>query len=267
MERYRMIRKIYVYLLLLLLPVALAGVQASVPKTLAYQATLTDGAGQPVSGDKTIRFSLYTVETGGTAFWTEAQTLTLVGGRLSAVLGGNPSNPLDTTLFTGETWIGIKVGADTEMPRQKFSSVAYAFQAGDGGVPRGGIIMWSGAVDAVPAGWALCDGSNGTPNLRDRFIVGAGGLYGPGGIGGNATINLEHAHIVNGHEHTYSGTTSDIVGRKEDKAGGSGDSIDNHTHTYSGTTSTASGIGTDNRLSSAQSILPPYYALAFIMKL
>ncbi len=44
-------------------------------------------------------------------------------------------------------------------------------------VPPGGIIMWSGAINDIPVGWALCDGSNGTPDLRDRFIVGAEGEY------------------------------------------------------------------------------------------
>lgn len=54
-------------------------------------------------------------------------------------------------------------------------------------VPRGIITMWSGATNAVPSGWALCDGNNGTPNLKDRFIVGAGQSYGVGNTGGSIT--------------------------------------------------------------------------------
>ena len=54
-------------------------------------------------------------------------------------------------------------------------------------VPRGIITMWSGATNAVPSGWALCDGNNGTPNLKDRFIVGAGQSYGVGNVGGSIT--------------------------------------------------------------------------------
>lgn len=54
-------------------------------------------------------------------------------------------------------------------------------------LPRGIITMWSGATNAVPSGWALCDGNNGTPNLKDRFIVGAGQSYGVGNTGGNIT--------------------------------------------------------------------------------
>lgn len=46
---------------------------------------------------------------------------------------------------------------------------------GGGGVPKGTIVIWSGAADAIPSGWALCDGTNGTPNLSGRFVFGAGG--------------------------------------------------------------------------------------------
>ncbi len=41
------------------------------------------------------------------------------------------------------------------------------------------IVLWSGAVVDIPAGWALCDGNNGTPDLRDRFVIGAGGTWAP----------------------------------------------------------------------------------------
>lgn len=51
-------------------------------------------------------------------------------------------------------------------------------------VPTGGIIMWSGSIGAIPAGYVICDGTNGTPDLRDRFIVGAGNSYSVGNTGG-----------------------------------------------------------------------------------
>lgn len=51
-------------------------------------------------------------------------------------------------------------------------------------VPSGGIIMWSGSISAVPSGYYLCDGSNGTPNLKDSFVVGAGNTYSVGNTGG-----------------------------------------------------------------------------------
>jgi len=262
---------------------------AAVPNTLTYQGTLTDGAGQPISGSKTITFSLYTVPTAGTAFWSEPQTLTLVDGRLSVVLGANAAKPLDASKFTGETYIGIKVGTDTEMPRQKFSSVAYAFQAGDGGVPKGGIIMWSGTVANIPAAWALCDGANGTPDLRDRFIVGAGSGYTVGASGGAASNNLSHSHSIAGespgtsaqgdHSHYYSSRTDvSDSGSPNRTDGGSTQLRNSHTHTFSGTTngggthghtvnSHSHGGATGSAGSATLENRPPYYALAFIMKL
>ena len=59
-------------------------------------------------------------------------------------------------------------------------------------VPRGAIIMWSGSAANILPGWALCDGTNGTPDLRDKFIIAAGGTYSPGATGGSAT----HTHTV-----------------------------------------------------------------------
>ena len=55
-------------------------------------------------------------------------------------------------------------------------------------VPSGVILMWSGSTDTIPAGWALCNGQDGTPDLTDRFILGAGKTYQPGTIGGAATV-------------------------------------------------------------------------------
>lgn len=90
----------------------------------------------------------------------------------------------------------------------------------DAAIPIGGIIMWSGSVGSVPAGWALCDGSNGTPDLRNRFIVGAGSTYSPGTTGGAASVTLtasqmpSHTHgdgsLSTGtdtHSHPFSGST------------------------------------------------------------
>ena len=54
-------------------------------------------------------------------------------------------------------------------------------------MPSRGIIMWSGTAADIPTGWALCDGTGGTPDLTDRFILGAGKTYQPGATGGAAT--------------------------------------------------------------------------------
>lgn len=115
-----------------------------------------------------------------------------------------------------------------------------------GSVPSGVIVMWSGSVASIPAGWVLCNGANGTPDLRDRFIMGAGSSYNPGQTGGQATINLQHNH---------GGRTGGVVFNAPDGVLTAGALDMRHNHPIS------------NDLSSAQSILPPYYALAYIMKL
>ena len=70
-------------------------------------------------------------------------------------------------------------------------------------IPSGVIVMWGGEVDKIPSGWVLCDGGNGTPNLRDRFIVGAGAGYKVGTTGGEKEVTLSidqmpsHTHMHN----------------------------------------------------------------------
>ena len=87
--------------------------------------------------------------------------------------------------------------------------------------------MWSGSVDAIPAGWALCNGENNTPNLRNRFIVGAGDEYSVGDVGGQANIAL----------------AGQLSGTKPIEVSGFIDAPSSF----------------DNR--------PPYYALCYIMKI
>jgi microcystin-dependent protein len=160
-------------------------------------------------------------------------------------------------------------------------------------VPSGLIAMWSGLISAIPSGWYLCDGTNGTPNLRDRFIVGAGSTYAVGATGGAASVTLDstqmpaHSHTITataasagdhthgvydpGHVHSYT-----TVGGVGTIAGGLGVSLTGaatsaaltgislasagtHTHTISASASTTGGgLAHENR--------PPYFALAYIMK-
>jgi hypothetical protein len=246
---------------------------ADVPNTLNYQGVLTDNTGQPVTGSHQILFNLYEVPAGGTAFWTETQTVQVTNGKFSVALGKTTS--LDTTKFTGTTYIGIKVDSGAEMaPRQQLTSVAYALKAGSifnmpDTIPRGVIVMWSGAADQIPAGWALCDGTNGTPNLRKKFIFGADNEYPVNSTGGTTTKDLSHMHTGPSHAHTYTGTTNNANTEQHDVEDGNDHSKTSagHTHTYSGTTD-ANGTGNTSVAGSAtQDIMPPYYALAFIMKL
>lgn len=146
-------------------------------------------------------------------------------------------------------------------------------------VPTGGIIIWSGSSASIPSGWLLCDGSSGTPDLRDRFVVGAGSTYAVAATGGSNTVTLSTSQIPS-HTHTFSATTStngahthtyqlpDLISNGErDNNQQFGDTTSTattssagaHTHTVSGTTASAGSDGShENR--------PPYYALCYIMK-
>ena len=150
-------------------------------------------------------------------------------------------------------------------------------------MPSGAIVMWSGSIASVPVNWYLCDGANGTPDLRDRFIVGAGTTYAVGATGGAASVTLTEAQIPS-HTHTFSATTNTTGSHTHTEqnysSNGTGDgsgpgasccggtiensgvqtlSAGSHSHTVSGTTAaTGSGESHENR--------PPYYALAYIMK-
>lgn len=88
-------------------------------------------------------------------------------------------------------------------------------------VPAGIIVMWSGAVVNVPSGWAICNGANGTPDLRNRFVVGAGNVYAPGNTGGSDTVVLSTANLPS---HSHPGSTNDV-------------STD-HAHAFNSTTNT-----------------------------
>ena len=120
------------------------------------------------------------------------------------------------------------------------------------GVPVGGIIMWSGATNAIPSGWALCDGQNGTPNLQDKFIVGAGSTYAVDATGGSADATLvSHTHNLLYNHGSFGGSSGAVTPR-------------------SGNTPVTPGISgrvSTEGSSATNANLPPYYALCYIMKL
>lgn len=275
-----------VVLLVLALSIAAVplSVAATIPQIINYQGVLTQKTGGSVpDGSYNIEFNIYDVTTGGTSLWKEkwdgtTSPVIVVGGVFNVMLGA--INPLPANFFAEHqySYLGVKVGADSEMlPRQRIASVGYAFAAGNG-IPKGGIIMWSGLVNLVPDGWALCDGTNGTPNLLDRFIVGAGASYAIGATGGEVTHVLSvaempgHTHVQDAHNHTQNPHRHNQAQKVVQS--GSGETIaDNDT---ANEWTTASATATNNATTAtnqytgggqAHENRPPYYALAFIMKL
>lgn len=142
----------------------------------------------------------------------------------------------------------------------------------------GMVMLWSGSADSIPVGWALCDGSNGTPDLRNRFVVGAGSTYAVGATGGEAEHVLT-ADEMPKHNHTATtasaGRHTHTIGADRDAAYGSYCSSVHGAATgaedYKGSTSAAGAhthtitVGNTGG-GAAHNNLPPYYALCYIMK-
>jgi hypothetical protein len=144
--------------------------------------------------------------------------------------------------------------------------------SGGGLIPPGGIIMWSGLEVNIPVGWYLCNGTNSTPDLRNRFIVGAGtgSAYAVGGTGGSAdSVVVTHTHTVNdpGHVHLMAQvpTTFRVADGVIDGSYSANNQDRNYTDRDTNTNTTGITIQSQG-VSGTGANLPPYYALCFIMK-
>jgi microcystin-dependent protein len=160
-------------------------------------------------------------------------------------------------------------------------------------LPKGFIGIWSGAATAIPKGWALCDGKNGTPDLRGKFIVGGSGdsiWYSIGNKGGVTDITLQpfnlppHTHSASGrfttdgagnHTHTYNRWAINDTGAGQrdrttyliNNGGANLQTAESGWHAHSVPYNITTNTGDQQTMGRAINILPPYYALAYIMKL
>jgi microcystin-dependent protein len=147
--------------------------------------------------------------------------------------------------------------------------------SGSGSFETGMIVMWSGSIFSIPDGWAICDGTNDTPDLRNKFIVGAGSTYNIGATGGSANaVLVSHTHTatttVTDPGHTHKTNFNNLNGKDFDyfnQGAGYISNIDSGTLTGSNTTgiTVATSLSTEGA-SATNANLPPYYALAYIMK-
>lgn len=274
-----------------------------------FKALLAAGPWLPTAGG-TVTGPVYFGDSAA-AIWAENELIRIVAeGGGPVTIGDGYIDGLTGTPVTGTRAVSknyadgayLKKAGDTatgdlSMGNHKLTGLADPTAPGDAasksyvdaslssGVPPGVIALWSGAANAIPSGWHLCDGTEGTPDLRDRFVVGAGGSYSVGDTGGSDTVTLTvaqmpvHGHSAGSlytssagsHSHSYTGKfaddgrygisngANDVVSslREDTYTTGSGGS---HTHDIYGSLSSAgSGESHENR--------PPYYALCYIMKL
>jgi microcystin-dependent protein len=195
---------------------------------------------------------------------------------------------INTTPVSGAALtVSGKVKANSaEFGAMTVATLSSTSVSGYGTIPIRGIIMWSGQIAEIPDGWALCNGSQSTPDLRGRFVMGAGGSRGVGITGGAETIILTeaqlpaHNHVVSGntssggaHTHPFRGFHADFKhagsagegSTKNDDDGSFTDteavlSAGEHVHSINLTSkSTGGGQAIDK--------LPPFYVLAYIMRI
>lgn len=257
------------------------------PKIINFQGKLNDKDGKALTGNFSIVFSIYNTALAGEAQWQEPRSQVPVQSGIINILLGSVV-PFPEALFagSGQLYLGIKVADDPELtPRFQITSVPYAMQAN---LPAGIIVMWSGAIDNIPAGWALCDGKsysradgNGnisTPDLRERFVLGAGSGSNISDKGGASKVLIQDINLpttVLMHTHSYKDvyyaespdladqinlTTTISIPNKR----GSGDTDDNNVGWYQTRTTNQMPTKTGGK---EIEILPPYFVLAYIMKL
>lgn len=272
-------RNVFIAMAIGIITIAMSAWGGPVPQRINYQGTLNNKSGGPANGNFNMIFRIYSTATGTTPIWTEtwdastSSPVVVTDGIFNVMLGSITPFSNDFFATYSKTYLGIAVANDSEfLPRQVIGSVGYALAAGNG-VPKGAILMWSGTN--IPEGWALCDGTNGTPNLKDRFIVGIGDRFGNGKLKGitggeedhilNITELPSHTHVQDPHNHTIVMSTT----VQPDHGHHTFNIPANSPSGSQGGNYNVSGIATNQYTggNSAHNNLPPYYALAFIVKL
>ena len=141
---------------------------------------------------------------------------------VDAVNRGSGAIQAGATAFTGLTDTPTGLTANKWL-KVNATGTALEFTDYPTSVPVGAIIIWSGAANAIPTGWSICDGSNGTPDLRNKFVIGAGLNYSVNSQGGNKDAILVE------HNHGGSGSSAG----DHNHGGGTGNQDTSHTHGFS----------------------------------
>jgi hypothetical protein len=240
--------------------------------------TFTTLAGDTVAATTSVAVGASTVDATELGFLENAIAGTIVNSKAVIYSAAGQVNATSlalsgTALTASAVELNYVDGVTSAIQTQIDAAVAAAAAV----FPTGGIIIWSGSAAAIPAGWLLCDGTSSTPNLRDRFVVGAGSTYAVGATGGSAdAVAVSHTHTAStnttgAHTHTeyVNGVDQDRVnavgyyvsgtnvGNGNRASNTSTGSEGDHSHTVTVDSAGVSGTNAN---------LPPYYALCYIMK-
>jgi len=213
-----------------------------VRNTTAQSVVMTQGSGGNVTiltGDSAV---VYCDGAGAGAAVVDVSTTFITTNNL--IVANNLSDLASTT--TARTNLGLGTAATLNVGTSannivqlngsaQLPAVDGSLLTGIEGVPSGVITLWSGSTGSIPSGWVICDGTNSTPDLRDRFVVGAGNTYAVAATGGANTVALSEAELA-AHTHSVSGTTASD-GAHTHNVSGNTSNTGAHTHTVSGNTS------------------------------
>jgi len=167
-----------------------------------------------------------------------------------------------TTSKAGVVRLTDSVSSTSTTTAATAAAAKVAYDAAQAAVPIGAIVLWSGTVISIPSNWALCDGTGGTPDLRNAFVIGASGDAIIDGNNKSATTVTGSATKTGGSKDAVVVSHSHIVGSNENLNAQPGGALYNRAiinTVTGGLTSTAGESGTNKNL-------PPYYALAYIMR-
>jgi|GEM_PF-2092735 len=196
----------------------------------------------------------------------------LVAGDQSGATAGVATATHTHALTFGNATPGITSSSDptssASIPEPPYWVLAYV-QNISGALQQTGeiIALWLGAEADIPTDWALCDGTDGTPDLRSLFLKGASTLAGIGGSGGSSA---SHGHTATGHSHpvnTHSHSVTAATGAGENRTAGTiaNAATTAHTHTWTAaTTADFTSGSTTPTLQSVADMLPPYVNVLFV---
>jgi microcystin-dependent protein len=225
--------------------------------------TFAPGSSTPIQ----IKSSLPAILFNETDVTNASGSIGVDGGVFKLVYGNSLSSNTKGLLVDSSGNVNVSTG-NVNVSTGTVTAITFI---GNGTIPIGGIVMWSGT--SIPSGWALCNGQNNTPDLRDRFVIGSANLYAVGASGGSKdAIVVSHNHTATslvtdpGHTHGVNNVAVEYTGGVGGNNTNLGPANLNLTTTNNTTGITVTTTIGSTGSSATNANLPPYYALAFIMR-